>query len=249
MRNLKELKTLLCDPLKFYYDLGHKIASPYTEDPLKERLTLCYYEIESLKQSLYFKEIEQLDVFLDPLSKMAKEALMGDLEEENRYIKEQLKFHQLNKKDLFSVEILDHLQEPFFKQKVHFYPKNTLIGNIPVVSHKGVLVNKNRKKIGQEEFKALLPNLLLLSTLQTTIPLKVLLFEEDEFTLSKNEAAEILDCLKNLYPIALKQPLELPKNLSEGYGAYSVIAPFFEEIDSCLLNHLNALIEELYERF
>lgn len=248
MRNLKELKTLLCDPLKFYYDTGHKISFPYAEDPLKERLIFPSYQIDFLKQSLYFQEIDTLFDALEPLANMGKASLMADLEEQKRLIDEQLRLHQLNKNSLFSIEVLDPIKEPFFHQKVYFYPKKTFSGAIRVVSEKGILMNLKRKK-SLLEFKELLPPLLLLSTLDTSIPLKVLLFEGEEFCLTKSEAEEILACLTDLYPIALKRPLELPKNQSEGYGSYSSIAPFFEEVDSSTLTHLNTLIKELYDRF
>lgn len=248
MKNLKELKTLLCDPLKFFYDVGHKIAAPYTEDPLKERLNHPKYLVQSIKQSLYFFDLGQLSFYGESLSKMARAELLADLEEEDRCIIQQLKMHQLTKDALFSIDILDHIKEPYSRQNVRFIPKTTLTGHIGVVAEKGILVNQKREK-NSEFFKALLPPLLLLSTIDTNIPLKMLLFNGEDFSMTKNEASELLDCLLHLYPIALKQPLEPLTNLSDKFGAYSTIAPFFEEIDTPLVTTLNTLVKGLYERF
>jgi hypothetical protein len=248
MKTVKELKALLCDPLKFTYDVGHKIAYPSMDDPVGERFKPEKYQLNSLEQALYYQEVDQLSFYWERFPKITRVALEEDFQSLNRQIEEQLKSHQLTKCALFAVEVLDQIQEPFLKEKIHFYPKTTLTGNIPVVSEKGILVAKKRVK-KEDDFKTLLPALLLLSTLDTPIPLKVLLFEDREFSLTKSEASTLLDCLAHLYPIALKQPLKLSNSFKKGYGNYSPISPFFEEIDPVLVADLDRILKELYARF
>lgn len=249
MKTYKELKVLLSDPKRYYYEMAHKIPPPYLDDPLEQRLCVMPYVLSDLKIRLYLKNLSDLIPLLDPLSKMAKESVLEELRIEDERIERQLKEHQLEKTDLFSIEVLSNLTEPYFREKTWFFPKTKLMGNLAVVSTKGVLFNANREKNYPDFIKLLLP-LLFLSTIRSPFPTKALLFDGKEFTLHSKDSSDLLDLLFEIEPIAKKCPLKFSGSKTQDpYSIFQSVTPLLEKEDSFLVEKLNALLKELYDRF
>jgi hypothetical protein len=249
MKTLKELKNLLTDPKRYYYETAHKVPPPYLEDPLEQRSCLMPYVLSDLKKRLYTLPLTDLKESLDSLSKMAKEFVLQELMEEDALVKTQLKEHRLERSDLFSIEVLSNIVEPFYRDQTWFYPKTSLMGAIAVASNQGILFNTHRKKTFTD-FVQLLPPLLFLSTLDTFIPTKALLFGAKEFTLEPIESQELLKILFELEKIARNSPLKfLGSHALDPYSIFQSIAPTHEKENLFLVEKLNALLKDLYERF
>lgn len=249
MKTYKELKLLLSDPKRYYYETAHKIPPPYLEDPLEQRYSVKSYVLSDLKKKLYSKNLSDLIWALEPLSKMAKEAVLQELKEEDEKIHKQLKEHQLEKTDLFSIEVLSHLSEPFYREKTWFYPKTKLIGNLAVVSTKGVLFNAYREKNYPDFIQLLLP-LLFLSTIRSPFPTKALLFGGKEFTLYSKECSDLLDLLFEIEPIARKCPLKFfGSKIQDPYSIFQSVYPSMEKEESQMVEKIDTLLKDLYERF
>lgn len=249
MNTYKELKILLSDPKRYYYEIVHKIPPPYLEDPLEQRCYLMPYLLSDLKKKLYSKNLSDLIWALEPLSKMAKEAVLQELSDEDERITRQLKEHQLAKHDLFSIEVLPNIAEPFYREKTWFFPKTKLMGNLAVVSTKGVVFNAYRKKNYPDFIQLLLP-LLFLSTIRSPFPTKALLFEGKEFTLYSKECSDLLDLLFEIEPIAKKCPLKFfGSKIQDPYSIFQSVHPSMEKEESQMVEKIDTLLKDLYERF
>jgi hypothetical protein len=249
MKTYKELNVLLSDPKRYYYETAHKIPPPYLDDPLEQRCCLMPYVLSDLKKKLYLKNLSDLIPSLDPLSKMAREAVLEELSDEDEKIKRQLNEHQLEKTDLFSIEVLSNISEPFYREKTWFYPKTLFTGNLAVVSNKGILFNTPREK-NYSDFVQLLPPILFLSTIHSPFPTKALLCDGKEFSLHAKDCSDLLNILFEIETVAKKCPLKFfGSKTQDSYSIFQSVSPSIGKEDSYLVEKIDTLLRDLYDRF
>ncbi|MFZ4773382.1 MAG: hypothetical protein ACOYK9_05270 [Chlamydiia bacterium] len=246
MMPIKDLKKLLSDTKRFFYEVGHGLSPPYLEDPLEEKILFAPYEKTALIEKLYFKEPSLVLPGLPNTCPLVFEEMVQFLLLKNKEILEQLALFSLKKEALFSVHVIDSITSPLAKDGLHFYPKKSLWGSIPIVAESGVLISDIKKK---KTFIEAVSSLLLLHSVDTPIQKQALFLDGKKFQLSTFESETLLAKIEAVLPLAKAAPIELYfDEATDKYQIYKSITPHLENKLLEPVKELEFFLKELYDR-